>query len=322
LLDISIVPPYMKCTCPWLLENLELTQFQSSCRDDEVILVSEEGSRFKVHQLIIARKSEKLESAIRFSRMNRSDNKGDTMLEMKVPIPARLLNAMIQHFYHGSVSFWPSFENQTDLCLFLLELMLVAEEFLCQDLMMEIEMRLLSSDPQCCFCWACCRAVRVDPSCPFSAQCLYCVDAKGCLLTESSIFHVLGLTEYIREPEYTLSLLPVNLITSSRMGCTESVWTGGSPTKALTVLKDCLEMTILRDFSSVRRFLVEYAGNFVDQNQEGEDGQSQKQVLLQMCLNDIPKSCLLGPVDQGPGSSKSRVLNRHECSRSGVVDRN
>ncbi|KAG7347043.1 ankyrin repeat domain protein [Nitzschia inconspicua] len=305
LLDIPGVTQGSSCNCPWLSARMDCERQHIDFSHDEVMLISEDGSRFKIHEVIIGKKCEKLASAIRFNRMNRSTDTFGGIFELKVPIQAMLLQAMIQHFYHGSLAFW-SFFKEEELCLYLLELMLVAEEYLCHDLVKEIEMRLLSSNPQGCFCWSCCRTVRTHPSQPFTVQCLYCVDTAGSLLAEKNILHVLGVTEYFGTPEYSLSLLPMS-VASTKMERAEILWSSGLHMDALVVLKDCLKVVVLRNFSSFRRTFAEHFDRFHDCEEGKADVVLQKQALLHMCLNDLQANTLLVSLDEG---SLLRTLGR------------
>mmetsp|Transcript_35845 Transcript_35845/g.39966 ORF Transcript_35845/g.39966 Transcript_35845/m.39966 type:complete len:1046 (+) Transcript_35845:384-3521(+) len=201
------------CFCPWMKVNVKKIKNQSTnfLLEDEVVLIAD-GVRFLVHVSALSEKSAKLASAIRFERMNRDEKSSDQILHLAVSIPTHFCKLLIQHIYHGSICCgWPNLKDD-DMCRYLLELMLIAEEFLMPSLVQEIEMRLLSSLPKRCFCWYCCQAVRVVSSeiNKIVVQCLYCVDGISHLVTSSSGMNVLGFTEYTEGLEYYICLVPVS----------------------------------------------------------------------------------------------------------------
>jgi len=289
------------CSCYWLTENLDKTEMAPTedIHDEEVALVSQEGLKFITHGSIISCKSGKLESAIRFAKMNSRYRSGETV-ELQIPIPAEMLRHMIQHFYHGSICFTGPPMSDKGLCRYLLELMIVAEEFLCLDLVKEIEMRLLSSDPQSCFCWNCCRAVRAHPRQVGNrkAQCMYCIDTNSRLVAENTVLDVLGLLEFMEAPEYTLQLLPMNIKT---LRCVQStrLWADHDDVKwlsniALATLRDTVNLVVLRKFAQV----VETASFLESTNVSADGSESQKNLLLQMSLDDLRRNSLLSPLQK------------------------
>jgi ankyrin repeat protein len=291
--------------CPWISGNTPCTRSLSLRREDEMVLTTNDGGRFKVHELIITQKSAKLDSAIRFGRMNSGERAADGVFELFVPIQTPFLQAMIQNFYHGSIFCWPTL-TKDELCRFLLELMLVAEEFLCHDLMKEIEMRLLSSEPQKCFCWSCCDSVRIHPSHhPDSrmVQCMYCVNGISSLLTESRILDVLGLTECIGIPQYKLHLKPMG--PNTRIEISSGQWTGWFDAEALSILKDSMTLAILCNFAKVRNGIADS----IDVSMEGMDIESHKLVFLQLCLDNLLDNSLLIPFSE---RAFSKIQSRME----------
>jgi ankyrin repeat protein len=307
LLGMDWMEQENKCSCVWLSEKLS-----SRCRflrfcDNEVLLISEDGSRFPVHESIVAPKSGKLESAIRFQRMNTVDVLDEKRLELKVPIAATHLQAMIQHFYHGSMFMWPSF-SQNEMSRFLLELFTVAEEFLCQDLMKEIEMRLLHSSPQSCFCWFCCHAVRNHPDDASMAQCLYCVDGESTLLTADVVFDVMGLTEFFETPSYNIHKLPQSIKSDRAFFLQEKLLSDENTVEALAALKDSVQMNILCNFGEIVKTMEDNTS--LGDNKKDMAG-SQKMLLLQLCVNNLPSNSLAS--NHGPVGKDEEPL---ACSRN------
>ena len=291
------------CHCSWM-RNIEKDKSQSSKQkyslDDETIFLVAEGESFLVHTSIVAEKSAKLASAIRFSRMNSDNLSSGEVLRLKVSIPAHYCKLLIQHMYHGSICCgWPNLQGN-DMCKYMLELMLVAEEFLISSLVQEIEMRLLSSLPRC-FCWHCCQAVRVTSSDTNKSvvECLYCVDGKSQLVTANSAINVLGLTEYTVGLDYSICLAPASV---SFMSCTEAnkLWKfydaavgDKNNTKlkswklntSLTSLKDKAILVILSDFAAVAKSPDFYSAT--------DDVANRKEVFLQVSLNELRKNTII-----------------------------
>lgn len=290
-----------ECFCPWVRGNAKKIKNQPTnlLLEDEVILVAN-GARLLVHASVVSEKSAKLASAIRFARMNRDEESCDKILHLAVSIPAHFLSLLIQHIYHGSICYgWRNMKDD-NMCRYLLELMLIAEEFLIPSLVQEIEMRLLSSLPKRCFCWHCCQAVRVVSSeiNKNVAQCLYCVDGNSRLVTSSSVMDILGLTEYMEGLEYGICLAPTSL---NSINCSEpkKLWKSFDNriskheneidswqlNKAVVSLKDTTIIAILKFFASV----VKYPDFYLDT----EDVLNKEQLLLQMCLNELRNNSIV-----------------------------
>ena len=295
-----------ECFCPWVRGNAKKIKNQppnllmeESVLEDEVILVAD-GARLLVHASVVSEKSAKLASAIRFARMNRNENSCDKILHLAVSIPAHFLSLLIQHIYHGSICYsWPNMKDG-NMCRYLLEFMLIAEEFLMPSLVQEIEMRLLSSSPKCCFCWHCCQAVRMVSSeiNKNVAQCLYCVDGNSRLVTSNSVMDILGITEYMEGLEYGICLAPTSFIS---INCSEptKLWKSYDNgirkhenkidswqlNKAVVSLKDTTIIAILKKFASV----VKCPDFYLDT----EDVLNKEQLLLQMCLNELRNNSIV-----------------------------
>ncbi|KAL3908751.1 MAG: hypothetical protein SGILL_008365 [Bacillariaceae sp.] len=308
LLRLGWMEPEEDCTCTWFSPKLSDLLPPSDPSDDEVILIAEDGSRFRVNEAIVTESSAKLESAIRFHRMNDGDNNDtSTALELRLPISRAHLQCMMQHFYHGSIFLWPSLSNN-ELCRFLLELFLVAEEWLCHDLMKEIESRLLHSDPRACFCFSCCKAVRPHPLNPASAQCLYTVDGKSSLLTEDTILDVLGLTEFTETPPYTLRVVTEQ----SNSAKLSEIWSGGTTFNALGALSDTLKIIILCRFGDIVKNMED---NYTADAYVEDMISSQKLLLLQTCIDDLPGNSLLGALGPAITAPNTKAVPGRRQSR-------
>ena len=294
LLQSSWIGTTHDCCCSWVRENSRSTEKpRSSHIREDVIFIAEDGSRFPCHGSVVATKSGKLESAIRFAAMNNREDRGNKTVEIEVPIPSRMLSQMLQHFYHGSICCnWPC-DSDNKLCRYLLELMFFAEEFICLDLVKEIEMRLLSSDPKICFCFSCCRSVRQIEKTK-TAQCMYFVDGKSRLLNENTVFDVMGLTEYMESPEYVINLLPMS-IKAAKCASPKSLWNsydGGKwrANRGFDSMKQCVNTTVLQRFSQVVSGSSFRSSVDISTDLDKESWDSQKEILLQMAVDDLQRN--------------------------------
>lgn len=313
-----------KCTCPWIHEHSpHITQCQpDSCLPgDGVYLVTSDGAKFLVSSSIVSQKSDKLASAIRFAKMNQDESKMGDDIEVFVTVPSEICKLLIQHIYHGSiVCNWPNVEDD-DLCRFLLELMLVAEEYLCQSLIKECEMRLLNSDPKRCFCFSCCRAVRAHPSNDGGGvvECLYLVDGCSSLVKGSTALDVLSVTEYMDGGSYSIKFVNSTLRATQCMSSAR-LWADydketAEPTRkedwiaftALASLNDFVIVTMLKEFSEVAK-----SGAY-QQSAKMNEGLNGKCGLLQLCLDELRANAMLAaayPTFEGSSdSSRSSCTN-------------
>ena len=128
-------------------------------------LVVADGRRLHTHKSILSSKSAKLDAALRFTALN-----GEK--EVRLDVSFRAASFLLQHCYHGSILRGLS-PSPSDRCRELLELSLLAEEFLCPSLVLECEMRLLSDDGTECFgrcCASCSRYAVQSPSRSITAE--------------------------------------------------------------------------------------------------------------------------------------------------------
>jgi ankyrin repeat protein len=141
---------------------------------DLVTLVARDGSRFLVHGTIVSQSSQKLAAAVRFATMATNPvppswptpDEEALRPEIQVDLDPRFCQYLLQHIYHGSIVFERNArtfadsnaeaESETEgIAREVLELLLIAEEFLCPSLAQECEKRLLTTAPKACFCWSC-----------------------------------------------------------------------------------------------------------------------------------------------------------------------
>ena len=143
--------------CNWLKRvmldpKLQEVDYQGAVKDDEFDLVVEGGVKLCAHRSIVSVRCGKLAAQIRFTESNSSDV---DRLTIHVDLPPLVTKMLLSHIYHGSVSFGLR-GSPTEQCQQLLELALLAEEYLCPSLLLECELRLLErSSCTLCICPQC-----------------------------------------------------------------------------------------------------------------------------------------------------------------------
>ena len=281
-----------ECFCPWVSSNAQTTDTPPDLlAKDALTLIANDGSRFLVHAPIVSEKSGKLASALRFAQMNCDEDSFGEVINLEVAIAPDFCRLMIQHMYHGSICFgWPNL-NDNEMCRYLLELMLIAEEFLVPSLVQEIEMRLMSSKPLRCFCWDCCQALRVTSynDGQKEAQCLFSINSNSRLVNRETVMDVLSLTDYMGGLDYDIFLAPIILdfcVDAEKLWANydrevrqQKYW---KVNKALSSLRNIAIITILKEFAHVVKSPDFYLSSENDRNIE-----SQKQILLRICLDEL-----------------------------------
>mmetsp|Transcript_11742 Transcript_11742/g.17717 ORF Transcript_11742/g.17717 Transcript_11742/m.17717 type:complete len:253 (-) Transcript_11742:229-987(-) len=109
----------------------------------------------------------------------------------------KLARLFIQHCYIGSIASGLS-ANRSECCRDLLDLAMLANEFLCPSLLMECELRLLTSKPYSCFCRCCCGVTRQSEH-GANENPLICVDVEGpaFLITADTALDIVILSQQI-----------------------------------------------------------------------------------------------------------------------------
>ncbi len=281
-----------ECFCPWMSSNSENDHSPLHLvPKDALTLIANDGSRFLVHAPTMSEKSEKIASALRFARMKSGDDAFDEVTTLEFDIAPDFVVLMIQHMYHGSIFFgWANLDNSV-MCRYLLELMIIAEEFLMPSLVQEIEMRLMSSEPKKCFCWDCCQVCRYTASDDGKeeAECLFFIDGSSRLINRDTAVDVLSLTDFIGGLDYKIFMAqiamefcvqPENMwAIYDREATDQNLWKFKT---ALGFLRNVAILTILKEFAHVVKCPDFFIANEGDQRDE-----SQKHVLLQICLDEL-----------------------------------
>ncbi|KAL7432138.1 hypothetical protein ACHAXM_002970 [Skeletonema potamos] len=162
--------------CKWLRKqnnfDVDSDLFNGSNLEDDEFYLVVENERLLLHKSIISARSGKLAAAIHFIECQRYDGK----LCVSIDLPLLIAKMLICHCYHGSISFGlmasPLRRSEQ-----LLELALVAEEYLCPSLLMEVEIRMLETKSNDCFC-AYCSGAAMPPK-----------DVSTCLVANEFLAH-------------------------------------------------------------------------------------------------------------------------------------
>ena len=143
--------------CSWLKRvmldpKLQELDYQGAVKDDEFDLVVEGGVKLCAHRSIVSARCGKLAAQIRFTESHSLEG---GRLTVYVDLPQLVAKMLLSHIYHGSITFGLR-GSPTEQCQQLLELALLAEEYLCPSLLLECELRLLErSGCTLCICPQC-----------------------------------------------------------------------------------------------------------------------------------------------------------------------
>ena len=155
---------YEDISCRYMKETLlsHIDKEGHSPHDEDTCFLIVEGQRLRAHKSILSYKSGKFEAAIRFADMNSCNvDHASSITEVSLDTPLRYVRLLVTHCYHGSIVTGLS-SDLTQCVQELLDLYLIAQEFLCPSLSLECEMRLLSATPYRCYCWNCCDRVEAN----------------------------------------------------------------------------------------------------------------------------------------------------------------
>ncbi|KAL3766567.1 hypothetical protein ACHAW5_003870 [Stephanodiscus triporus] len=174
-------------SCSWMrsiiseLPGSEKDLFTGRLSEDEFYLVVG-GQKLLAHKSIVSARSGKLAAHIRFIESHSQEYPSGDRLSVQVDhLPLLAAMMLLTHCYHGSIAFGLK-KSPMKQCHQLLELALIAEEYLCPSLLLECELRLLmqvsflekhSFGP--CICSQCSDGVfqsNEQSLCPVGIQCL------------------------------------------------------------------------------------------------------------------------------------------------------
>jgi len=268
--------------CTWIRSENYYSR-QEDLLEPDIVLLTEDGSRFLAHGAIISQKSAKLGAAVRFASMSDQSSEVTSLVEVQVSASSKVCRWMLEHIYHGSICSGLSSDRQ-ECYQELIEVLLVAEEFICRSLVQECEMRLLASDVHRCFCCSCARAGSIENQ---LVDCHYLVDSPSCCVTVDSALDILAVAQHVRssclEVDYNLCVTKRDGVFASEIEQAEA-----SMLQPMEALQETAICTILQDFNSVissSAFRSQFEGDTVlpDENID----KNPHEWLLQMCLQEL-----------------------------------
>ncbi|GKY91885.1 hypothetical protein MPSEU_000160100 [Mayamaea pseudoterrestris] len=174
-------------SCQFVKTNVNRGSFSRP----DVIIKADDGKRFAAHASILSEKSEKLAAAVHFHLMSKQES---DMLEIHLDASSELCLFFLQHIYHGSMLKLEVLnKDPVRIVHSILDLLILADEYIVPSLTQECVMRLLSKDICQCFCRSCTKTVY--------DQSLSCYQACGptvCLTTDTCL-DILAVTQHIRQ---------------------------------------------------------------------------------------------------------------------------
>ena len=186
-------------SCNWMQENITKSSgrnYINRLAEDEFYLVVG-GQKLLAHKSIVSARSGKLAAHIRFTESHSQDS-GDHILIKADQLPLFAAMMLLTHCYHGSITFGLK-NSSMETCRQLLELALIAEEYLCPSLLLECELRLLmqrsfleKNNFSPCICLQCSNnsLLKSNKFCPSGLKCLekltYHIDEVSSLHCEAA----------------------------------------------------------------------------------------------------------------------------------------
>lgn len=282
--------------CQWMVQMDEklpaLSQDEFSTRDNLCFLITEDA-QLLAHKSVISRASAKLEAAVSFAYQS-SKYDEDAIMEIRVNAASWMIKLFLQHCYHGSFFMPLPMKDDREHCKNILELALMADEFLCPSLVLECEMRLLASDPNQCYCWSCCKSVERSSPDASLMRCSYMVSGNSRLIGPSTAIDVLAIWTDLNSEDGEYRLMVQSVDQSEPV----SVPSGGS--FPFSTAAGCAARVMLQDFRSVMKSDAYLSHLYASMEEEitGENGavevSAQKErvpvMLVQTCLDIISSS--------------------------------
>ncbi|KAL9184899.1 hypothetical protein ACHAXT_002676 [Thalassiosira profunda] len=213
---------------PWFASHSQPNAICSALRDtsthenlnhdlaeDEFYLVAE-GKQLLAHKSIVSARSGKLAAQIRFT--DNGEEESPFLSSIHVDLPLLVAKMLLCHCYHGSIALG-LMKSPLKQCDQLLEMALMAEEYLCPSLLLECEMRLLAqmsphSTKSLCLCPHCCGGT-INPcdqiECPVQRQCLD--NAKKDLNDDDLAMHCEPVGVYSYKSHMTVASTSSDLVT-------------------------------------------------------------------------------------------------------------
>lgn len=137
--------PHCEAEFSWVPDNVfvrDITGKLSHGERPDVILLTEGNVRFECHSTVLT-SSDKLEAALHFEKSRHSDSSCHPIILHVGSMSSFQCQALLCHLYFGTISYCLS-ESRDESTVELIELLSLAEEFLCSSFALECTLRLCS----------------------------------------------------------------------------------------------------------------------------------------------------------------------------------
>ena len=215
--------------CNFLRSTMASSKAPVITTEDTFFLVCQGNERLLAHKSIVSIRCGKLAASIRF---NEANSESERCLEVHVDLSPTVAKILLCHIYHGSIAFG-LLQDKSQQCRQLLELALLADEYLCPSLMLECEVRLLAASAHgTCICKHCGGGsvlTRNETKCRVHLRCLDDASREDCRgLCQAVGVYDLRVTSFVApdnsgliNSETALDVIAVGqqLAESSREGC-------------------------------------------------------------------------------------------------------
>lgn len=273
-------------SCPYLSQILHdqssscksKTKHTNHMKDDEFYIMTKSG-KILAHKSIVASKSGKLAAAIRFNESQRDDK--HEYISVQTDLAHKDAAIILAHIYHGSIVAGLKI-GAIHQCHQLLELALLADEYLCPTLLLECQMRLLEYQDRQCLCPNCLADQRQITGGEAESHGIVCEDEHDApfygLITAETALDVIAVAQQLEESSATYETKHMKI---------------GGP--FVTVKRAAIEVVLI-NFKAVissRSFLQHTRYNddkfsYSDQDPEVTHGTDEdSMMLLSMCLDEL-----------------------------------
>jgi hypothetical protein len=243
----------------------------------DVVLFSQTDNRYLVHSAVL-QTCAKLAAALRFANLSTS-KESDANTEVKVGLADEDLVLLLEHLYHGSM-LSISTQHQGQFYSKLVDMLFVAQEYICSSLSQECEMRLLSNSDSfdkcfCCYCLS--RHRGSGDSSSRYCECTYEVSGPSALISSENALDVLSFTAQLSEGP---KMVDYRILSQEN---------GNNKTVEKLPFQELQEQALLCVFYHFKQVVSnENWKHHVAVN----DGENVEQAFLRLCLEDLA-DCLL-----------------------------
>jgi hypothetical protein len=287
-------------SCTWILNQRDDLDIIIASEGLETIVLVAENVRFLAHTWLVSKKSAKLEAAIRFAKRSRAET--TSQVEIQLDISAKQCKWLLQHIYCGSIvsgwsaTFWEE----------LIDLALIAQEYLCPSLLQECEIRIVCGLIKQCLCWSCCHSRRQVDKGVIQCSCRVVVSRVSSSILPKNALDILALSQELSDnpfDSYCLkswkypNSLPLSTCSTKKRDNRESRLKPQCHYQPFLVAKEIAIQIIILYFREVIQcdsFITQNSSVDMDLNDDEESAQSTSLEisLLKFCIDNLLHSSL------------------------------